>query len=223
MIEGIKAIAFDIDGTLYPDRRLHIHLGAYFFKNFSFFYYYNKVRHVLHRTAVLPDFFEYQARLLAEMMGISVKDAREKIDAVVYEGLKPFFLKVKPYSGIEEMLIACKEAGLKLAVMSDFPPEQKGDIWGFSKYFDVILGSEECGALKPSPYPFGVLASKLDVQPHEVLYVGNSIRSDIEGGNNAGMKTAYIMSFWRKIFNKKLRKADISFKTYRQLCKIVLQ
>ncbi len=222
-MDGIKAIAFDIDGTLYPDRRLYLRLGLYFFRNFKFFYYYNRVRHILHRTAVLPDFFEYQARLLAEMMGISVQEAHTKIYTVVYYGLTPYFEKVKPYKGVEEMLIACKNAGLKLAVMSDFPPEQKGDLWGLKKYFNVILGSEECGALKPSAYPFGVLAEKLELKPDEILYVGNSIRSDIDGGNRAGMKTAFIMPFWRKIFNKKLRKAHISFKTYRQLCEIVLQ
>ncbi len=222
-MNGIKAVAFDIDGTLYPDSRLVTRLVFYFFKNFKFFYHYNKVRHTLHRTAVLPDFFEYQARLLADSMHISVEEAHHKINSIVYEGLAPYFPKIKPFSHIEETLIAFQNAGLKLALMSDFPPEQKGDLWGFKKYFDVILGTEACGALKPSKYPFGVLAEKLELENHEILYVGNSIRSDIEGGNNAGMKTAYIMSFWRKIFNKKLRKANISFKTYRQLCKIVLQ
>ncbi len=221
-MQGIKAVAFDIDGTLYPDRGLYVHLIGYFLKNIRFFLAYKKVRHILHRTAVLPNFFEYQARLLAEQMDIDVAEAHTKINTIVYEGLKPYFLKVRPFKYIEETLIAFKEAGLKLAVMSDFPPEQKGDLWGLQKYFDVILGSEECGALKPSVYPFGVLAQKLELETHEILYVGNSIRSDIEGGHGAGMKTAYIMPFWRKICNKKLRKADISFKTYRQLCKIVL-
>ncbi len=222
-MKDIKAVAFDIDGTLYPDHRLFVRLIGYFLKNAKFFFAYNKVRYTLHRTAVLPDFFEYQARLLADHMEISVEEAHNKINSIVYEGLKPYFKRVRPFNNIEETLIAFKNAGLKLAVMSDFPPEQKGDIWGFKKYFDVILGSEECGALKPSVYPFGVLAQNLGVEPHEVLYVGNSVRSDIEGGRDAGMKTAYIMPFWRKILNKKLRKADISFKTYRQLCKIVLQ
>ncbi len=222
-MKDIKAVAFDIDGTLYPDSRLLFHLGLYFFKNMKFFLAYKKVRHILHRTAVLPDFFEYQARLLAEMMSITVQEAHEKINTIVYEGLAPYFTKIKPFPGIEEMLIKFQGAGLKLAVMSDFPPEQKGDLWGFKKYFEVLIGTEACGALKPSIYPFGVLAEKLELKPNEILYVGNSIRSDIEGGNSAGMKTAYIMPFWRKILNKKLRKANISFKTYRQLCKIVLQ
>ncbi len=222
-MKEIKAVAFDIDGTLYPNRRLYRNLIGYFLKNFMFFYFYNNVRHILHRTAVLPDFYEYQARLLAEEMKIPVEKAKEKINAIVYKGLEPFFVKIKPFDYIEETFIAFKDANLKLALLSDFPPEQKGDVWGTKKHFDVILGSEECGALKPSVYPFKVLAESLNLEPSEILYVGNSIRCDVEGAHNAGMKTAYIMPLWRKIFNKKLRKADISFKTYRQLCEIVLQ
>lgn len=222
MIFSIKAIAFDIDGTLYPDRQLYIRLIPYFFKNFSFFMKYAKVRKILHRTAVLPDFFEYQARLLADFMKISAQEAHALINKNVYEGLKPYFKKVKIFPHVPQAIDSFKNAGLKLAVLSDFPPEQKGDLWGLKDKFDCILGSEKCGALKPSVYTFGMLAKTLNLEPHEILYVGNSIRSDIEGAHNAGMKTAYIMPLWRKILNKTLPKADISFKNYRQLSEIVL-
>ena len=223
MMKDIKAVAFDIDGTLYPDWRLFVRLVGYFFKNMKFFLAYNKVRNTLHRTAILPDFFEFQARLLAHELKISVEEAHSKIDTIVYDGLKPFFTKVKPFKYIEECLQDMKAQGLKLAILSDFPPEQKGDLWGFLPYFDVVLGSEACGALKPSVYTFGMLAKELGFEAHEILYVGNSIRSDIKGANAAGMKSAYIMPLKRKIFNKKLKIADISFKTYRQLSKIVIQ
>ncbi len=222
-MKDIKAVAFDIDGTLYPNRRLYWHVLPILLKDVKFVIHYNRVRHALHKTAVLPDLFEYQARLLAEYMGISIHEAHCKIYAYVYGGLVSCFKKIRPFDGVEETMLAFKEAGLKLAVLSDFPPEQKGDIWGLKKYFDVILGSEECGALKPSPYPFGILAQKLELKPHEILYVGNSVRFDIVGAHNAGMKTAFVMPLWRNLFNKKLRKADISFKTYRQLREFVLQ
>lgn len=222
-MKDIKAVAFDIDGTLYPNWRLYIRIGGYFLKNLKFFLAYNKVRDTLHRTAVLPDFFEFQARLLSHELKISVEEAHEKIDTIVYTGLKKYFPKVKPFKYIEECLQELKAHGLKLAILSDFPPEQKDNLWGFLPYFDVVLGSEACGALKPSIYTFGVLADKLELEPHEILYVGNSIRSDIKGANEAGMKSAYIMPLKRKIFNKKLKIADISFKTYRQLSKNVIQ
>lgn len=221
-MKNIKAIAFDIDGTLYPDWHLYIRIIPFFLKNITFFLSYNKCRKVLHRTAPLPDFFEYQARLLAEEMKITVPAAHQLIQDKIYEGLKPYFKKIKPYPHIREVFDSLKVAGFKLAILSDFPPEQKGDIWGVAPKCDVILGSESCGALKPSVYPFGIMAQQLGVQNHEILYVGNSIRSDIRGARNAGMKTAYIMPLWRRILRRPLAEADISFENYRKLLKIVL-
>jgi len=115
-----------------------------------------------------------------------------------------------------------KDSGLKIGILSDFPPEQKEDIWGIRELCDVCIGSEESGALKPSKYPFGILAQKLNLKPEEILYVGNSKKYDVLGAKNAGMKSAYILTGFRRLFNLKLKEADFSFKSYRQLKNIVL-
>lgn len=206
MLDGISAIAFDIDGTLYSSTRFYLRIIPYLIKNFSFYVKYNKVRKILHKTAPLPDFYEYQARLLAESTGWDVKEAKQKIQDVVYDGFKPYFEKTKTFAGVKEAFVAIKKAGYKIALLSDFPPEQKGDMWGLLPLCDVVLGSEQIGALKPSVFPFGILAQKLSVKKEEILYVGNSIKYDVYGAKNAGMKSAYILPLWRKIFS-------LSFKT----------
>lgn len=221
-MNSIKAVAFDIDGTLYANWRLYIRIVPHFLKNLNFFLSYKKVRDILHRTAPLPDFYEYQARLLADAMHVSVDTARTLINDKVYCGLCKYFPKITPYKNAVESFEIFKKAGLKCAILSDFPPQQKGDIWGAEKFCDVVLGSEGCGALKPSVYTFGTLAEKLGLKSEEILYVGNNIKADIIGARNAGMKTAYLMPFWRRLFGLKLRHADISFKNYRQLQEIVL-
>lgn len=222
-MKDIEAIAFDIDGTLYSDMSLYIRILPYFLKRLSFFLAYNRARKILHRTAPLADFYEYQARLLAEELKVTSAEAKQMIQENVYDGMKPFFKKIKPFKGVHQLFEECKKRNLKIGILSDFPPEQKGDIWGLASVCDVIMGSEECGALKPSIYTFGSFSKVLGVSPEKILYVGNSIRADITGAKRAGMKTAYIMPFWRKIFNRKLELADISFKNYRQLMKIVLE
>ena len=221
-MENIKAVAFDIDGTLYANWRLNVKIVPYFIKNLPFFLEYSKVRKILHRTAPLSDFYEYQARLLASNMSITSEKAKSMIEDIIYKGLGTFFSKIKPFPYLVETFSALKTNGLKIGILSDFPPEQKGDIWGLARYCDVILGSESIGALKPSVYAFGLLAKELGVEPESVLYVGNNISADIIGAHKAGMKTAYILPFWRKFFNLPLNIADISFKNYRQLKKIVL-
>ncbi|MBO6218974.1 MAG: HAD family hydrolase [Treponema sp.] len=222
MFGEIKAVAFDIDGTLYPSFSLYIRLVPYIIRHLKFYLHYNKVRRIMHRTAPLPDFYEYQARLMAEDMGCSAAEAREQIKKIAYDGLRPYFEKIKPFKNALEVFKKLHEKGFKLALLSDFPPSQKGDIWGIIPYCDLILGTEEIGALKPSKYPFGILAIGLELEPSQILYVGNSIKFDVRGAKNAGMKAAIIASPLKRIFSKKIKEADISFSNYRQFLDIVL-
>ena len=223
MIEGIKAIAFDIDGTLYPGWRLYVRLFGYFFRHILIFHDFNEVRKVLHRTAPLADFYEYQARLFAERRHVSVEEARDVIQSVCYEGLRPYFTNVKSYKNVYDAVCAFKAAGLKIAILSDFPPEQKGRLWGVRELCDVCIGSEESGALKPSKYPFGILALKLGLKSEEILYVGNHPVYDVLGAHNAGMKTAFFIKGFRRLLHIRPEGADICFKSYRQLRNLVLQ
>ncbi|MCI5830378.1 MAG: HAD family hydrolase [Treponema sp.] len=223
MFKDIQAVAFDIDGTLYPSWKLFIRMPFHVIKNFKLYVHFNKTRHVMHKTAPLADFYEYQARILAEISKLKSPRAKEIINEICYDGLKKFFKKVKPYPYVYECIKSMKDAGLKIGILSDFPPEQKGDIWGIRALCDVCIGSEESGALKPSVYPFGILAQELDVPADRILYVGNSLKYDVLGAKGAGMKTAYILKGFKKLFNIKQPEADISFRNYRQLQKIVLE
>ena len=223
MLGKIKAVAFDIDGTLYPSFSLYIRLIPYIVKHFRFYIHYGHVRKIMHRTAPLPDFYEYQGRLMAEELGCSSLRARAMIRLIAYDGLKDYFKKIKPFKHVHETFKTLHEKGYKIALLSDFPPNQKGDMWGLLPYCDLILGSEEIGALKPSKYPFGVLALALELKPEEILYVGNSVKFDVRGANNAGMKSAIITSPLKRIFSKKIKEADISFSNYRQFLNNMLK
>lgn len=222
MFGDVKAVAFDIDGTLYPSFSLYIRLLPYIIRHFRFYLHYNRVRRIMHRTAPLPDFYEYQGRLMAEELGCSSLRARAMIKLIAYDGLKPYFEKIKPFKHVEETFKTLRKQGIKIALLSDFPPDQKGEIWGLVPYCDLILGSEAIGALKPSKYPFGIMAMALELEPEQILYVGNSVHFDVRGANNAGMKSAIIASPLKRIFSKKIKEADISFSNYRQFLNSVL-
>ena len=116
MLADIKAVAFDIDGTLYPSLSLYWRLVPYIIRHFRFYLHYNKVRKIMHRTAPLPDFYEYQARLLASELGCSSKRARAMIKLIAYDGLKKYFSKIKSFKNVLETFKTLHEKGYKIAI-----------------------------------------------------------------------------------------------------------
>lgn len=212
----IEAVAFDIDGTLYEQWRIHQKAVFHYITRPFFFLKFGLVRNELHGIEPLKDFFKVQAELMAKKLHCSTEKAQKMLDKNVYSGLKKYFTKIPLVDYVEETFVKFKNAGLKIALLSDFPPEQKGEIWGLKKYCDVILGTEELGALKPDPYSFLKMAEKLNVKPEKILFVGNSKKYDVKGSKAAGMKCAYFGK-------KKCKQADFCFSDYRKLQEFVLQ
>jgi 2-haloacid dehalogenase len=54
-------------------------------------------------------------------------------------------------------------------------------------YFQAVVISEEVGAVKPDPRIFAPALQKIGVEAEEVLYVGDSVTSDMAAARNAGM------------------------------------
>ena len=154
----IDAVAFDIDGTLYRNLVFYIKVLPHYLKNWRFFIKFNKVRSMLRadkrNERGYNDLFRSQSGFLAKELGCTLQEAEQLITDIVYEGLRPYFEKINACNGAQELIHKLKEAGLKIALLSDFPPEQKGDIWGIKKDCDLLLSSELIGALKPSSKPF---------------------------------------------------------------------
>lgn len=217
----IKAVGFDIDGTLYSDFQLHVRMAFHFFRYSQFFLKYGMVRSTMHSDERFENFFDEQARRMAQKIHCTIDDAKERLERIVYRGLEKFFKNIPPRPFVVETFEAFHNAGLRLALLSDFPPEQKGELWSLPKFCDVMIGTESLGALKPSAYPFFVLAERLNIAPNEILFVGNSLKYDVAGAKKTLMKTALVAPKWKVPFLK--NKADIVFSNYRTLQKIVLQ
>lgn len=221
-VGDIDAIAFDIDGTLYPQWALTVRAILRYVRYGEFFLHYGLTRHALHRLPPQKDFNKTQAEILGKKVGLSIDATKKKLDRIVYSGLSHYFRQIKPYKGAFEAIKAFKDAGFKLALLSDFPPEQKGDVWGIAPLCDCVLGTEELGALKPDPFPFKRLAQELGVPAKKILYVGNSIKFDVRGCHKVGMKSAYLLPWWRRFLHLPLRESEISFTDYCHLKKLVL-
>ncbi len=213
----IKAVAFDIDGTLYHEAKFNSLIFTHFVRHLVFFSHFGLVRKELRKKDFYEDFKGTQTEMMARRMHCSKEKAQEKLDKIVYSGLKKYFTQLEPCDGALDFIKRLKENGIKIALLSDFPPEQKGDIWGIKQYCDLCIGSEEIGGLKPSEYVFKTLQQKIGVPAEEILYIGNNHKYDVVGPKKTGMKAAWFVPSKRHLKGKKAEMADIAFCSYRTL------
>jgi putative hydrolase of the HAD superfamily len=216
------AAAFDLDGTLYPNYRLNLRLIPFMLRNLPLFLALRKARLVLHHSPPLlssgDEFYDFQARLMAPLLKTDPAAAKEMIERFIYRGWEPVFKKITLFPQVRETLASIRSGGLKLGLLSDFPPEKKLENLGLGGLWDAVLCSEYTGSLKPAARPFTELARLLDCPPERILYVGNSRAYDIRGAKRAGMKAALIS--WP--FKRNCPEADFAFSDYRKLAEFVL-
>ena len=105
-----------------------------------------------------------------------------------------------------------KDAGLRLAALSDFPLSKKLEGWGLENLFEYQRSCEDIGYLKPNPEPFLDIAAYFGCTPREIVYVGNNYNYDIIGAKNSGLFAAHVTS--KPVQGSQ---ADFSFFDFRRL------
>jgi len=214
----LKAVAFDVDGTLYPNASMYLHSLGLALGNLRLLKTLETVRAELRsRPETGDDFHRVQARMVAAHLGLSPERAYALIEGRVYTRWYKIFTRLKPFPGLIPALEAFRSAGLKTAVLSDFPIRHRLEHLGLPGPWDAAFSSEETGYLKPNPQPFRVLAEKLDLAPEEILYVGNSYTYDVQGAVSAGMPCAHLGTA------RAGSQAVLSFTRYAQLQEFVFR
>jgi len=113
-----------------------------------------------------------------------------------YQKTKPNYLKPYPY--VLETLEMLKSFGLKLGIVTDAPREkafQRLNAMNITKYFGMIITLDDTGVGKKDLLPLELAMKKLNLSPEEILFVGDSLRRDIEPAKKIGMKTLLIKRY----------------------------
>ncbi len=205
----IKAVLFDLDGTLYRQSRLRLMMAgelatAPWFQHAPWrvsrvWRMLQTFRHVREELRVLgrPEepLERLQYTLAAERAAVEVVE----MEAVVREWIfmRPLkYLKpvVRPHT--DEVLGRLRDRGLRLGVFSDYPAVDKLKAMGLEQMFGLTLEATEAdvNAFKPHPRGFLVAADRWRLSPAEVLYVGDRAEVDAVGAANAGMPALVIGS-----------------------------
>ena len=187
----IKAIIFDLDGTLantlttlayYGNKTLeHIGLGPVETQKF---------RYLVGRGIVV---------LMQDMLLACGKEPNDELVESMVRDFNDMYLKdtmylTDAYDGIREMLASLKRDGYKLAVCSNKPDAatQKVVAALFGDTFDLVLGKREEFPRKPEPDSVLYIARQLGVSSDECLYVGDT-DTDMQTGNAAAMTTVGVL------------------------------
>lgn len=95
---------------------------------------------------------------------------------------------------VAEALDYIKNQHMKMGICSDLTVHiqyRKLVKLNLESYFDAVVTSEEVGIEKPNEVMFYEILRKLDAKKEEVIYVGDSVKKDIEGASAVGIK-AYL-------------------------------
>ncbi len=157
-----------------------------------------------------------------------IADDDQAIRDLIQEYRREYALTYKqnsrPYDGILEVLARLKEAGLKLAVLSnkshEFTVRMTLELLPFE--FDVILGARPGTPVKPDPAPLHQVLQELGLQPSEVVYVGDTC-VDMETARAAGILAAGALWGFRDAEELLRSGARVLLKTPYDLLPLILE
>ena len=119
-----------------------------------------------------------------------------KIDSVEFEDRYQFLLSEQAYL-IEGALELIKNLSIKYSVyivtngVKDTQMKRLVST-GIAKYVKDIFISDEIGYQKPSKEYFNIVSSRIyNFDKRRTIIIGDSLTSDIKGGNNAGVDTCW--------------------------------
>lgn len=99
--------------------------------------------------------------------------------------------------GTEDALVAVREAGYRLGVVSnaDGRVEALLEDRGLTALVEFVIDSNVVGVSKPDPRIFRMGAERLGLPPREVLYVGDLYAIDVLGARAAGLRAVLLDPF----------------------------
>lgn len=98
--------------------------------------------------------------------------------------------------GAEACLARLKNAGCKIAVCSNWGWDLRADLrpTGLAGYVDAYVTSAQVGFRKPHPRIYQAALDANDARAENALFVGDNVRTDVLGPQNAGMRAILLTS-----------------------------
>lgn len=179
----IKAVLFDLDGTL-------LDTGELILKSFQHVY---KV--FFNQPITMKDVYQHFGKpLLPVLKELSPENYQEVLRAYREYSSKYHDQLVKPFPHAKQVLQELRKAGILTGIVTSKVKNTaiRGlKVCSLDSYFDVIVAVEDTERHKPEPEPVLKALEVLSVAPQHALMVGDS-PYDLQCGRKAGVKTAAV-------------------------------
>jgi putative hydrolase of the HAD superfamily len=234
MKEDIKAVLFDVDGTLFDrglaQRKVLEIIVGQFPHIFGAFEIERVAKGFAESDRITTEEFEAGApsnglrrkrsRLFLQLLGLREDD--DLADAITEVYVRDYPAIDAPMTGAVPLVKELSQLFIVGVVSNGLPDVQyrKLEAIGLQQVLSCIVLSEEIGIRKPDPRIFRHAARLLQLKPSECLYVGDSYASDVVGAKASGMLTCWL-NRGQSVTPSERAKADFLISSLKQLGEIL--
>lgn len=199
-LSTIKAITLDLDDTLWPiwpaieraEKALddwlsqHAPMTAALFSNPA-------TRHEIREHVIRsrPELKHNLSAIRREAIRLALYRAGE--DPLMAEAaFNVFFDERNKVTLFEDAVLALEFLSVRYPLVALSNGNADIERIGLGRYFRASISAQEFGVGKPDPRIFHAAAGAVEVQPEEVLHVGDDATLDVLGALNCGMQTVWV-------------------------------
>lgn len=190
----IKLVVFDLDDTLYNE-------FTYVESGFREVSKYMASKYLVNENSFFTDLIidvknngrGRNFNTVLEKYNLNNKDLVKKL-ICIYQNHKP---KIQLYYNINNIINEIKKMGISTALITDgtmIMQKNKVESLKLAQYMDMIIYTDEYGRenWKPNTYCYKKCLNYFNVNPEEMVYIGDNPEKDFYGANKLGIGTIMI-------------------------------
>ncbi|MBB2701234.1 UNVERIFIED_ORG: putative hydrolase of the HAD superfamily [Rhizobium esperanzae] len=191
---SIRFVVFDVDGTLYNQRRLRRRMAGELIAdavvrgsltNLRVLRAYRSLREAVGEEEI----DNFQASLMARIVARTGEPA-ERIEAIVSEwiGRRPLaHIASCRYDGLAELFVGLKRQNKAIGIYSDYPADEKLQRMNLSADYILTASDPGVGIQKPHPRGLHMLMQHAGVEPAQTVLIGDRAERDGLAARRAGV------------------------------------
>ena len=190
-VNAYKLYVFDVDGTLYDQKRLRLIMAKRLLVYYALHPFKIRELVILQSFRKMKDAWtgkssdEAVCRALAEKKGIDYSRVWKIVHYWIYENPLDAVYKTR-YVEFPELIGKLRGLGKKVVALSDYPTTDKLKALQIELDGEYTTVDERIGELKPSPRGLKVIMEDFGLNKNEIIMIGDRDDKDGESARRAG-------------------------------------